>query len=553
MEVALTKALTTLQTRLNQLESQNLVSRRRVRELEFELENCKLEVKKERTRVLEKEEIIVAQQKEFQRLRSMQAKQARRDPDPVSESRYNDVVEEKKALEALVSTLRSHLSRLTDELSNQRAQLDELRSLREHDIQEVREKLAEVESLNLEVERLGGEVEILRGVVEEGLNERRRAKQAMDSTVNYDESASGVAHEREATASFAGQNDVVNDSSHVDFPSPPPSRPQSRQEYRAFGNRAQMSSAPTAGPVRFDAPADELSVVEDAREEARERPGEQREKTSAMRYRQDIGTYQSQAVHENGHQDTRRTRFAGIRVTKDDDNRRVRRTTDNNPMPSERLAGTIQSEKEKAVQTETPFPQIRGERLERLFFSAPEHNEKTCRVCHRHRRPGASDDELDFPSWLPPRKRCRTGDEDGRHHYEIDGLAGVSRHAPFSEDRLPPQTVLVRVLGELEDDFTHYKGIYIELADQYKIIDAASNVAKRNVLAEHLREVIDTLEQKGDQIASLYDLLAFKDKPVSESVVPDRPRTRRSPRSPRSPRRYGARQSGGLRRYATCV
>ena len=34
-------------------------------------------------------------------------------------------------------------------------------------------------------------------------------------------------------------------------------------------------------------------------------------------------------------------------------------------------------------------------------------------------------------------------------------------------------------------------------------------MAKRNVLAEHLREVIDILEQKGDQIASLYDLLTY--------------------------------------------
>lgn len=38
--------------------------------------------------------------------------------------------------------------------------------------------------------------------------------------------------------------------------------------------------------------------------------------------------------------------------------------------------------------------------------------------------------------------------------------------------------------------------IYIELADQYKDIDPVTNVAKRNVLAEHLREVIDILEQK---------------------------------------------------------
>ena len=66
-------------------------------------------------------------------------------------------------------------------------------------------------------------------------------------------------------------------------------------------------------------------------------------------------------------------------------------------------------------------------------------------------------------------------------------------------------------------------------------MDAISNVVKRNVVAQHLKEVIDVLEQKvcgrshplaretcnndisttqGDQIASLYDLLSFQDKPV---------------------------------------
>ena len=37
-----------------------------MRELELELESCKVEVKRERTRVLEREEIIVAQQREVQ-------------------------------------------------------------------------------------------------------------------------------------------------------------------------------------------------------------------------------------------------------------------------------------------------------------------------------------------------------------------------------------------------------------------------------------------------------------------------------------------------------
>jgi hypothetical protein len=68
-------------------------------------------------------------------------------------------------------------------------------------------------------------------------------------------------------------------------------------------------------------------------------------------------------------------------------------------------------------------------------------------------------------------------------------------------------------------------------------LDAASAIAKRHVLAEHLKEVIDTLEQKvscfqlatrsieqadkqADQIASLYDLLTFKDKPDTRHGKP---------------------------------
>lgn len=38
--------------------------------------------------------------------------------------------------------------------------------------------------------------------------------------------------------------------------------------------------------------------------------------------------------------------------------------------------------------------------------------------------------------------------------------------------------------------------VYVDLADQYKIMDAASDVPRRNLVAQHLREVIDIIEQK---------------------------------------------------------
>ncbi|KIY46586.1 hypothetical protein FISHEDRAFT_75505 [Fistulina hepatica ATCC 64428] len=190
---------------------------------------------------------------------------------------------------------------------------------------------------------------------------------------------------------------------------------------------------------------------------------------------------------------------------------------------------------------ETPFPQIRGTHLERLFFAVPEHNPMTCTVCHRRRRrphrrytEGVQTEEHvhayrghENESFAEVREDNR--DTKGKRH-EVPVFDATTNpaiwdwNAEGARKGLPPQTVLARVIRELEDDFTHYKSVYCELADQYKEMDAVSDVRRRNILAQHLREVVDILEQKGDQVASLYDLLTFRDKAVTESVVPPRRR-----------------------------
>ena len=120
-----------------------------------------------------------------------------------------------------------------------------------------------------------------------------------------------------------------------------------------------------------------------------------------------------------------------------------------------------------AAPADGAFPQIRGARLERLFFSAPEHNAETCTVCHRRRRRRPADVE-NAESWLRDHARERDrqqggededegfaeGDDDVREH---ERRAYAAKAARDREDRVPPQTVLARVLRELEDDFTHYK------------------------------------------------------------------------------------------------
>ena len=64
--------------------------------------------------------------------------------------------------------------------------------------------------------------------------------------------------------------------------------------------------------------------------------------------------------------------------------------------------------------------------------------------------------------------------------------------------------ILLITKGKDQSHFIHVglvlknvnSSVYVELADQYKVMDAVSDVPRRNMLARHLREVVDILEQK---------------------------------------------------------
>lgn len=89
------------------------------------------------------------------------------------------------------------------------------------------------------------------------------------------------------------------------------------------------------------------------------------------------------------------------------------------------------------------YPRLRGERAEKLFFAATQHDERTCRKC-RGRRKGKSrshDDayeEEDTSAWL------------------ADFLAQKRERVP-GEGGLPQRTMLAHLARELEDEFTHHK------------------------------------------------------------------------------------------------
>jgi len=402
----------------------------------------------------------------------------------------------------LITSLRTHLTRLTSELSSyrefNREFLAELRILRDADSATLQEKGVEIAYLKNEVERLAGEIEVLRGVVEEGLRERRAAKEASLQTAHRDESRHHELTEEEEEdvetepedadvlyANAHAKNRTVrtdcatkgspnthnatrfmdsidyerisaeieerrsNHSGSVDISQLPPAQspaqspsPKPRRSNRAMSESDESAARLEVSMLGRGRKTPSPDLISDSEEvDAFESP----------RPREPGPSTRSRTIHvpEEGHDHKLHTR-------------RKRVSTD--------------------VIDEVPFPKIRGQRLERLFFSAPEHDVRTCPTCNRRGRRGLEEPPV-TSAWRTSSTRSRhRSDEDEecvegsqtpdrrrnqRSSRDCSGSGGKRRERSLQDinevpsvakqEGLPPQTIVARIIRELEDDFTHYK------------------------------------------------------------------------------------------------
>lgn len=399
-------------------------------------------------------------------------------------------------MEALITSLRTHLARLTSELSSHRELLAELRSLRDIDSVTLREKSSEITQLKNEVERLAGEVEVLRGVVEEGLRERRAAKEA---SLQHDSGYQEELHQD--TREFAEEErdhvdeeetDEESEDEEVDV--------ETETEDAAFSyandasrvrnlDKTMRTDHATEGSSRANDPRRaypmDNSEFERISAEIDDRRSDRSGSANLSQFSRTRSPVQSPSPKP------RRSKTMDYSVAYDMSTM-ARRASSPDPLsdpedalqeeqfslapgPSRRSSGsgrdndTRRSRKQKS-ETEAPFPKIRGEQLERLFFAAPEHDSRTCTTCNRRRqgssgtqratrqtRPrqgGGDQDDEGFAEELDEVQSQNRGEWKRRERslQDIDEVSFVAR-----QEGLPPQTIVARIIRELEDDFTHYK------------------------------------------------------------------------------------------------
>ena len=495
-----------LQKKIANLDAENHTSRKRMKELERELDACRQDVERQRELVMHREEILVKQHRAEAGTSKSKGKARSVEDTKEEQKRYKQAVEEKKgsqmysiyplfmlndtdtALESLITTLQSHMSRLSSELSSHKSLLDELRSLRKADKSTLRQKVREVDLLRQEVEKIAGEVEVLKGVVEEGLRERRERNLSQ----SYGEpQGHGLAVDSiedsgdEEVESEQGKDESLNaqeDAEEYEVEDIQPAL--ARRALLERTARTNHNSSPIQGNGTNTQRYVEDSELERISAELEERRSERSRSSSRL----------GSSVSSNGSRrapsvassvgSVRNPLIAAPppeRAVTQDDLRRRRRQASRSSVPlvqsSRPPAPTPAHARERHHVGEVPFPQIRGAQLERMFFSAPEHNTKTCTVCNRRRYR----ETAPRPLWYPASKGHNVTVADANDEDEGFGEGSViedgeGRRAPQGaavnldflsggaarNGQLPPQTVLVRVLRELEDDFTHYKG-YVDV------------------------------------------------------------------------------------------
>ena len=251
----------------------------------------------------------------------------------------------------------------------------------------------EVEKLRDEVERLSEEVEVLRTVVEEGLKERQlvREQHSLDENARLQEEVEEAKTESEDELEYTSRNPDVTDipDRMVRMEDPPPERAVSV---------SSRSDSPSRSPSR---PISQTSVHSRHRSE------------------------------ENMHREVRR-----------EERSPSTRSAPVSPIPAQ-ASGSRRSTTPRRIDAsvkERPFPQIRGARMERLFFSVPDHDTKTCLICRCRRRSVGSAPRQ--PPW--PRRS--------------NGGAAAEEDEGFVEGPEEGQEkVLGKIMSELEGDFVHYK------------------------------------------------------------------------------------------------
>ena len=423
-EEVILNSITNLEVKLNTLNDENLQSRKRVRELELELESARVEIMKAKT--LKSNDLSEWQEK------------------------FKNLLDEKNSLEDLTRNLKNVVENLKSQVSTQSKTIEDLRSDKVNNQSKLEDKDREITWLNGQVNKLNNEVESLWRNINDN-------KERVQQSERDEEEQERLRNQRQRLKDQREQLELQTLRERERERERERSDEQHYQHHQHHQHHHQQSEENDISPPKLvlrpfgahlkpDKPQSFFSPTRDRA--ARSHPSTNPNVTQTP-----AKTINSEDKKEN--------------------NENAVKQSSNNNNVDERESTPKLSKRTKDSLTKTG-----------MYWTLPSSVTKSSRRASSGAIPPT------------PTNVANVENKVSEDNFIESLVERVGKSSSGWESKVPPQTVLARVVREIEDDFNHFKGIYNEMSDQFKLLDPASNSAKRRVLTQHLHQVINVLETK---------------------------------------------------------
>ncbi|GAO49258.1 hypothetical protein SAICODRAFT_26956 [Saitoella complicata NRRL Y-17804] len=485
-------ALRTLQDKINWLENQNANAGQRVVSLEEELRHVR--------------GLYYAEQKRAQAAEEESRLRLQRTDSGVhSDTDHAEILarerDERRRVESNVRGLEAKIASLERQLDADRVLAKNLEEERDEAVRALAGALDDAEKLKVENERLRAEVDKLRRSVKE--SQERSAKDRIHERVERERKVKPQA--RQVQIEVVEDDDDVesfvdegversgqNSSSFVDAVEVESIRKEMESERRkkapAFQRRSVSAPVPKKITVSKAVGTEPVKKVRSVSVQVQKAPKSTKKvvvkdgKRVRKVIRQIVVEETDSEMEET--EETEEEEESEIEYVSEEEVEVLPRSTWIGEKPKAMGKAQTQKKVEK--------PNVNSN-VQKIIEGLAHHNSASCSVCTRKRnKERQAQAAKEAAAKTAPASSAQNGVDDSQ------ATIRPSMH---------PHTALTSVLSQLEDEFRHLKLHYQELLQEYEVMDPAVGKRRRKAVASRLRDIIEELEAKADQIYALYDVL----------------------------------------------
>ncbi|EMR09349.1 hypothetical protein PNEG_02303 [Pneumocystis murina B123] len=478
---AILLAIRELQNNINELEARESASKKRIQNLEKELENAKqlYHVEQKRTVSIE------------------QNQEANNDKNGVlnqnSETHNREKLSytmERMRLKNDISALKSQVESLEHELSISKSRIDDIKEKKNEVSKKLTEALSKIDHLKLENKKLIEEIEDLKKKykikmasenikkasefrLKSPLKEKNcSAKVLLQSDSN--ETDDEISKERGSCSTETDEEEIgeLTKSLH---------KTKKNQSLKAFRTNKNNHSAPIVSSK---------SSKKKSKQESKK--SSKKLKSNSQNPSKKHHIYSDVIEETDSSDNTSECNYGREYSSNDDDllnqeppwihveNKLKTKLSKSRQIYEDEFKGNVRSK---------PYVDVNAQKIiEELDC----HNPVSCSVCTRRRQKGIlSEKNKDRLSFSAKTKQ----------------LDNIFEEENTIRPSMSPKSALSMVITQLEDEFKHLKLRYQEFIQSYEKVDPSIGKRKRKALAGKLKNIIEELEAKADQIYALYDVV----------------------------------------------